>query len=103
MTDRLPVSDDTTAEDAPAITVRYWGRARTAAGVETEVVHAADLEALLVEIDRRHRDSSQFRDVIGCCAVMVGEVPVGSRQPADVRLGAGDQVEILPPFAGGSQ
>lgn len=99
MSDPLPVG----AESIPDVTVRYWGRARTAAGVESESVEATNLAELLDEIDRRHRDRPQFRDVVGCCAVMIGDLPVGSREPAEVRLNHGDEIEILPPFAGGGQ
>jgi molybdopterin converting factor small subunit len=39
--------------------------------------------------------------VLGVCSVLVGDRPVGSRDPATVRLVPGDTVEFLPPFAGG--
>ncbi len=98
MSDQLPER----VESENDVTVRYWAAARAAAGLETEVVSATSLAQLLDEIDRRHRDRDRFRDVIGSCSVLVGEVPVGSRDPADVVLRAGDRVEFLPPFAGGA-
>lgn len=88
--------------DGASITVRYWGSARAAAGVESESVEARDLADLLDQIDRRHRDRERFRDVIGCCAILVGDLPVGERDPATVRLAAGDRVDLLPPMAGGA-
>jgi molybdopterin converting factor small subunit len=33
--------------------------------------------------------------------VLVGDRPVGSTDPREVVLSAGDTVELLPPFAGG--
>lgn len=62
---------------------------------------ASTLAEVLTEISRRHRDRDRFDDVIGTCSMLHGEVPVGSRDPADVLLGAGDSIEFLPPFAGG--
>lgn len=81
--------------------MHYWAAAKAAAGIAEETVNAATLAELLDEIDRRHRDKDRFRDVIGMCSILVGETPVGAREPATVRLDAGDTVEFLPPFAGG--
>ncbi len=81
--------------------MRYWASARSAAGVAEERVPAGTLADVLTEISRRHRDRDRFDDVIDSCSVLVGETPVGSRAPADVRIAAGDSVEFLPPFAGG--
>ena len=83
------------------VTVRYWAAARAAAGVPQETVSARTLAELLDEISRRHRDSDRFDDVIDMCSVLVGETPVGAKDPADVELPAGVSVEFLPPFAGG--
>lgn len=66
-----------------------------------EKVDAENLAELLQEIDRRHRDRDRFRDVIDTCSILVGETPVGAREPAEVALKAGDTIEFLPPFAGG--
>lgn len=82
--------------------MRYWAAARAAAGVETETVDAATLAELLDEIDRRHRDRERFRDVVATCSILVGEVPVGAKDPAEVVLRRGDRIELLPPFAGGA-
>jgi molybdopterin converting factor small subunit len=97
------VSDPLRRDDESAnhVTVRYWAAARAAAGVESEVVSATTLAEVLSEISRRHGDRDRFDDVIGTCSMLHGEVPVGSRDPADVLLAAGDCIEFLPPFAGG--
>jgi molybdopterin synthase sulfur carrier subunit len=83
------------------VTVHYWAAARAAAGIAEEHVAAGNLAGLLDEISRRHRDRDRFDDVISTCSILVGETPVGAREPGDVALHPGDTVEFLPPFAGG--
>jgi len=86
------------------VTVRYWAAARAAAGVDAEPVpveEGATLADVLAEIRTRHGARSRLAEVLAVCSVLVGDRPVGSRAPEDVRLAAGDTVELLPPFAGG--
>jgi molybdopterin converting factor small subunit len=83
------------------VTVRYWAAVRSAAGVAEEQVDASTLADLQAEILRRHRDSDRFADLLAICSTLVGSVPVGAREPSEVRLSPGDTVELLPPFAGG--
>ena len=86
------------------VTVRYWAAARAAAGVDAEPVpveEGATLADVLAEVRSRHGARSRLAEVLGVCSVLVGDRPVGSRAPEDVRLAAGDTVELLPPFAGG--
>ena len=86
------------------VTVRYWAAARAAAGVDAEPVpveEGATLADVLAEIRSRHGARSRLAEVLAVCSVLVGDQPVGSRAPEDVRLAAGDTVELLPPFAGG--
>lgn len=97
MSDQLPRSDANEND----VTVRYWAAARAAAGIPIEFVDAPNLAVLLDEISRRHRDRDRFDDVIDMCSILVGEVPVGAKDPATVPLHPGDSVEFLPPFAGG--
>jgi molybdopterin synthase sulfur carrier subunit len=84
-----------------SVTVHYWASARSAAGIAAEQLPPGTLAELLDEISRRHRDRDRFDDVISTCSILVGETPVGARDPATVRLHAGDTIEFLPPFAGG--
>ena len=56
---------------------------------------------MLDEVRSRHGARSRLAEVLAVCSVLVGDRPVGSRAPEDVRLAAGDTVELLPPFAGG--
>ena len=98
---------DGTGESVSAVdsvTVRYWAAARAAAGVESDEVtlgEGATLADVLAAVRDLHADRSRLPGVIAVCSVLVGDRPVGSRSPEDVRLAAGDVVELLPPFAGG--
>lgn len=83
------------------VTVRYWASARSAAGISEEQVAAGRLSDLLAEISRRHGHRDRFDDVIGICSILVGETPVGAKDPAEITLAPGVSVEFLPPFAGG--
>lgn len=83
-----------------SVSVRYWAAARAAAGVDGETVEAETLADLLAVVQANH-PGRQFADVVGICALVIGERPVGARDPAEIRLSAGDTVEFLPPFAGG--
>ena len=97
MADPSPVDP----QNVGTITVHYWAAARAAAGIAQEWVDAQTLAGLLDEIHRRHGDRDRFDDVIAMCSILVGETPVGAREPAGVTLKPGDTIEFLPPFAGG--
>lgn len=86
-----------------SVTVRYWASARAAAGVDGEVVEVGDgltLAALVAVLVERH-PGSRLKTVLGVCSVLVGDRPAGSGDRAEVWVAPGDQVEFLPPFAGG--
>ena len=83
------------------VRVRYWAAARAAAGRDADEVTGETLAEVLDAVRSLHADKSKFAQVVGVCSVLVGERPVGSRDPATVRIGAGETVELLPPFAGG--
>ena len=89
---------------APApVLVRYWAAAKAAAGVAEERFDApADLAGLLDAIRARHGADSRLVEVLGRCSYLVDEVSPGRRAPADVVLGPGTAIDVLPPFAGGS-
>jgi molybdopterin synthase sulfur carrier subunit len=87
-----------------SVTVRYWAAARAAAGVETDELPAPDgttLADVLAAVRALHADRPRLSDVVGVCSVLVGEKPVGSSDPGEVFVRAGETVELLPPFAGG--
>jgi molybdopterin synthase sulfur carrier subunit len=93
-----------TAQPGGPITLRYWASARAAAGVDSDIVEVAGptpLANLLARAKALHADSPRFADVLSTCAVMVGDRPVSSEDPAAVQVPPGAVVELLPPFAGG--
>lgn len=79
--------------------VRYWAGARAAAGSASEQVDAATLAEALDAVRARHDE--RFAQVLGVCSFLLDGAPVGGRDPADVRLAGVEQVDVLPPFAGG--
>src|SRR3954447_3970698 len=86
------------------VTVRYWAAARSAAGVESDVVPLAagsTLADVLAAVRELHKDRPRLADVVAVCSVLVGDRPVGRADPTTVGLRTGDSVELLPPFAGG--
>jgi molybdopterin converting factor small subunit len=86
-----------------AVTVRYWASARAAAGVSSDELEVAGPVSLAELRDRAAalHPGTRLEAVLGVCSVLVGEQPVGSRDPAGVEISPGDTVEFLPPFAGG--
>jgi sulfur-carrier protein len=95
---------DPSVSPVGAITVRYWAAARAAAGVECDVLPAAaatTLADVLAAVRDLHTDRPRLAEVVAVCSVLVGDRPVGSADPQDVVVTAGDTVELLPPFAGG--
>jgi molybdopterin converting factor small subunit len=96
------VSGGTPAPET-AVTVRYWAGARAAAGVAEDVL-AVDGPITLAEVVRRvleARPGDRMASVVGVCSVLVGDQPVGGRDPGGVLVQPGSTVELLPPFAGG--
>lgn len=89
---------------AGQVRLRYWASARAAAGVEEDVLEVdgpVTLEALRERARALHAASHRFSAVLDTCSVLVGDRPVGSEDPASVRVAPGETVEFLPPFAGG--
>src|SRR5690349_1507391 len=99
-------STDAERSRETAITVRYWAGARAAAGTAEDVwetdgttgeLTLADVVARVLE---RH-PGEQMARTVGVCAVLLGDQPVRTQDPAAVVVRPGDVVELLPPFAGG--
>jgi molybdopterin converting factor small subunit len=100
------MSDSTgvvTGSETEVITVRYWASARSAAGVEADVlpvtgtISLADVIARVVTL----HPGSRLAEVLHVCSVLVGDRPMASEEPGDVQVPPGSSVEFLPPFAGG--
>ena len=91
------------ADETEVITVRYWASARSAAGVEADVlpvdgpISLADVLSRAVGL----HPGSRLNEVLQVCSVLVGDRPVSSEEPGDVQVPPGASVEFLPPFAGG--
>lgn len=89
---------------AGQITVRYWAGARAAAGVREDVFEVAGpvtLADLVARALAAHADAPRLADVLKMCAVLVAERPVATGDPATTEVLPGQNVEFLPPFAGG--
>jgi sulfur-carrier protein len=104
---RIPTMTGPSSPASPEvgnITVRYWAAARAAAGVESDafpVTGSATLAQVLASVRSRHADRPRLAEVVSVCSVLVGDRPVGSADPQEIQVHAGDVVELLPPFAGG--
>ncbi len=88
-------------------TVRFWAGARAAAGTAEVLVPvppgctvATLTELVLAQVPGTGGAGALAR-VIASCSVLVGDTPLGTRDPAEVEVPPGETVEYLPPFAGG--
>src|SRR4029079_19508126 len=93
---------DETVPGAMPITVRYWAAARSASGVETDAL-AVSGPLSLADVVRRSaalHPGTRPPGVLEACSVLVGDLPVKSRNPEQVIVLPGQVVEFLPPFAG---
>lgn len=90
-------------ERPDGITVRYWAGARAAAGVPTDVVPTDEPLSLadVRELAAALHPGTRLPEVLKACSVLIGDEPVGRRDPRTVTVRPGDSVEFLPPFAGG--
>ncbi len=86
--------EPTSPANVPTVTVRYWAGARRAAGRDTELIAAPTVGRLRSLLAAR----PELRQV---CAV--ASFLVDGRQAGDATaLSDGIEVDLLPPFAGGS-
>jgi FMN reductase len=88
------VPDPSSPRDAPSVTVRYWAGAQRAAGRETEQLSAATIGQLRAALAAR----PELRQVSRVASFLVD----GQQASDATRLTDGAEVDILPPFAGGS-
>ena len=83
----------------PSVHLHYWAGARTAAGTATEEVDAATVRGAKA-LAAAGRDA-RFARVLAACSLLVDGVAVHDAQ-LDAPLTGAVRVEVLPPFAGGS-
>jgi len=85
------------------IRVRYWAAAKAAAGTAADDLPVSG-PLTLTEVRRRAVElhpGTRLAEVLQACSTLIGEQPVGSRDPDQVVVEPGSSVEFLPPFAGG--
>jgi molybdopterin synthase sulfur carrier subunit len=95
--------DRSKLNETEIITVRYWAAARSAAGVdgdELPVTGPISLAEVVERVSALH-PGTRLMDVIGVCSVLLGDRPVATEDPAELRVPPGSTLEFLPPFAGG--
>jgi sulfur-carrier protein len=90
-----------TRVSTPRVQVRYWAAAKAAAGVSEELVEGGTVAEVLEAVRERHQHEPRFDKVLSVCSFLVGETPLGGRDPAAVHVADGDVLDVLPPFAGG--
>jgi molybdopterin converting factor small subunit len=82
------------------VSVHYWAGARAAAGVSEEKIDARSVaEALAVA--RRQRSDPRFDRVLRVSSVLI-DGRTAHQEDLERQLTQAVQVEVLPPFAGGS-
>lgn len=84
------------------VTVRFFAAARSAAGVgevllESGTLQPGTLESLTAELTRLHPD---LEPVLPRCSFLLNGTAVHGAW-ASIDVNEGDEVDVLPPFAGG--
>ena len=85
------------------ITVRYWASARAAAGVNTDALPVTG-PLTLTDVVRRAvalHPGTRLPQVLEACSVLVGDQPVGSREPDGVLVSPRRRVGGTPPSGRG--
>jgi sulfur-carrier protein len=77
------------------VTVRYWAGAKRAAGVESESLTAASVGDLRRQLEQR----PELAKVASVASFLVD----GRQADESTALHDGAEVDVLPPFAGGSR
>jgi molybdopterin converting factor small subunit len=75
------------------VTVRYWAGARRAAGLNSEVLAADTVGAVVAQLS----DRPALSKVLAASSFLVDGITAN----LDTRLPAGSTLDVLPPFAGG--
>ena len=86
-----------------AIVVRYWAAAKAAAGTDSDTLEVEG-PITMSEVVRRAvalHPGTRLPDVLATCSALLGDSPVGTRDPDGIEVPPGSHVEFLPPFAGG--
>lgn len=76
--------------------IRYFAGAAEAAGTDSETRDAASIGDLITQLGAAH--GAELTRVLTRCSLLVNGTRAADHA---VPLTAGDQVDVLPPFAGG--
>jgi len=94
-----PAADQSAAGSSVTVQVRYFAAARAAAGSDEEPVTVespATVASVIDSITTRHGDA--LARVLTRCSYLLGATAV---HELSTPVRAGDQLDVLPPFAGG--
>jgi molybdopterin converting factor small subunit len=92
------VREEPTTDERLQVTVRYFGAARGAAGVETETV-TSDADTSLAELAQQLAErNGRLAAVLARCSYLCDGVAV---RDTAARVQTGQTIDVLPPFAGG--
>lgn len=80
------------------VTVQYFAAARAAAGLDAEEIHVPPGTTVAELVDRLRGRDDKLAQVLSRCSYLCDGVAV---RDTDVRLNAGQTIDVLPPFAGG--
>jgi molybdopterin converting factor small subunit len=98
MTTDERVREEPTTDERLQVTVRYFGAARGAAGVETETV-TSDADTSLAELAQQLAErNGRLAAVLARCSYLCDGVAV---RDTAARVQTGQTIDVLPPFAGG--
>jgi len=89
--------------ETQVIRVHYWAAAKAAAGVAADDLPVEGPLTLAQVVDRAAalHPGTRLPDVLKTCSALLGDRPVGAKDPDSVLVAPGTAVEFLPPFAGG--
>jgi molybdopterin synthase sulfur carrier subunit len=82
------------------VSLHYWAGARAAAGVAEELIEAQSV-AQAIQIARRQRSNPRFDRVIKASSILI-DGRAAHQEDLEQQLSEAVQVEVLPPFAGGT-
>jgi molybdopterin synthase sulfur carrier subunit len=83
-----------------SVRLHYWAGAKAAAGVAEEVIDASSVAEAL-RLARQHRADPRFDRVVQLSSVLI-DGRVAHQEDLEQQLTEAVQVEVLPPFAGGT-
>ena len=90
--------EEPTTDERLQVTVRYFGAARGAAGVESETV-TSDADTSLAQLAQQLAErNGRLAAVLARCSYLCDGVAV---RDTAARVQTGQTIDVLPPFAGG--